>query len=126
MVLETSIVSTFSFLTLTDSENSRLRDNTHFWLKFWIFGPQKGVKMGIFEKSLKSLLDSHINIIYANFKLSYPYRFRKVTFDRYYTFWLKFRTCGTLKGGKNGYFQKIVKNPVRWFHKHHVCLISPS
>ena len=82
--------------------------------------------MAIFEKSLKTLLDGSINIICAEFHLSNPSRFRKFAFDRYYSFSVKISEFRTPKGDKNDDFRKIVKTPVRWFNKHHLCLISPS
>ena len=53
-----------------------------FGEKFRSFWTPKGVKMEIFEKSLKTLLDGYLNIICAKFKLYNPTRFRKFAFDR--------------------------------------------
>ena len=47
-----------------------------FGEKFRSFWTPKGVKMEIFEKSLNTLLDGYLNIIYAKFQLYSPYRFQ--------------------------------------------------
>ena len=85
MVTQTSFVPNFSFLTLSDSENSLLtrKVNTQTDRHYDYNTPLcRGVKMTIFEKSLNTLLDGYLNIICVKFQPYTPYRFRKIAFDR--------------------------------------------
>ena len=52
-----------------------------FGYKFRCFWPPWGVKKAIFKKSLKPVLEGHMNNICIKFQLSNPYRFREITAD---------------------------------------------
>ena len=77
MVVETSFVPTFSFLTLTAPESSRLIDNTRFRLKFWSFGPLKRGKKGDFGKIVKNPVRLFYEHHLCQFSPSQPFPIRK-------------------------------------------------
>ena len=58
-----------------NSENLLFIDDAHFRLKISeLFAPEGSEKV-IFKKSLKSMLDGYLNIIYVNFQISNPVEF---------------------------------------------------
>ena len=107
----------FTFITLTNSTSSHSIDITHFRRKFQSFWTPEGVKIVIFKKSLKTLLDGYKNMIFANFQLSNPYRFQIITWN---WFSAKIRRFWTPKGVKNENFEKSWKVPLD-NHLNNIC-----
>ena len=107
-----------------------LLNHKHCFYQFSALSPKgfctpKGVKIAFFENSLKNLLDGYLNIICAKFQLYNPYRFRKFAFNKIIQiFRSKFSEFLDPQGVKVAIFVKIVKHPIRWLYKHHLCQIS--
>ena len=109
-----------SFITPISSEKSLWTDNGNFRLRIRCFWTPRT----IFEKSLKTPLESHMNNVCTNFQLTNPYRFRKIALDRQCGFSAKNFGVFNPLGGQKGDFRKIIKNAFRGSYEQHLYHFS--